>query len=680
MQRSRTLAVVVGVLSLAGGIATLVKQPSLPVSSKERGEEVKERSGAVPRSSYGRGAGSRSVYYDLVGDVLDSSGEGVAGATVCAWINVDGALLRASSCTTTDGAGAFSLAQLPGGTEMLSASGQGFENGVSEVSLPQVGGLRVVLRLNQVSALIEGRVADASGGAVVGATLSAHPRGPSPLNRRELGPVALATSSDSGGFRLAVPKGEFDVVAIADGYAASELAVVAPGAPVDIALAPAGRVTGDVVDLSGNPVAFARVAAEASGALPAWAESTTDSAGQFAIHHVAPGPYSVSVVGDDWHSDSANVFVDAGLDSAGIRLVAHGAASIQGKVTLASRPCASGELVAAGPVLRGVGLSGQAEVQLAGLAPGEYQLRIRCEGALGVDELLVVADPMPEEQRYRVWTLEAGRAIHGKLVVSSHTNLAELSIRAELTSPEPGASNRPRDAEPASGPNLPTPIVSECPVAEDRTFHCLGVSPGRHSVTVSGALRKLVTVEVSVPADGDASVEVALPDFGSIHVRVEPPGVSSPQVLVESQDGTKPLLARRAMNGSYSATQLVPGPYLVRFSGESRGSEIAVRPGETSEITLRAPTTELLRGRVLDAQNLPVPDAWVIAHPQGYAFSAPTLRTLTSAVGWFEFRDVPRGSYELQIEAAGSMVAGVANTGVVSILYLSPRKHTVASQ
>jgi large repetitive protein len=155
-----------------------------------------------------------------------------------------------------------------------------------------------------------------------------------------------ASPADSGGaFAVEVAAGTVLLMASADGYVSQQREIsVVPGrvnAPVHFALAPAGSVSGRVVDMQGQAVPGARVwlsyRGEAAGGWRRAEEAggdETDTAGRFTIPVVAQGkPFVLHAEGDGWLLSSSGTMSLRGPELQGVLLLlSRRGTSVSGRV------------------------------------------------------------------------------------------------------------------------------------------------------------------------------------------------------------------------------------------------------------------------------------------------------------------------------------------------------------
>lgn len=239
----------------------------------------------------------------LTGRLVDPEGRPIAaGRVLVTELNGQAApraladLLRADS----GGDGSFRLASLPPGDHMLSISAFGYSAKPVDARV-EAGGARadvgdVVL---ETGLAIRGRVRDRAGAPVAGAQLSG-------FQARVAAPgtqfPAEGRSEADGSFVLGgLAPGTYRVTVRAGGYGEMTRQLDAGTEKVEVVLAPAGSVTGQVVDEAGRAVEVFRVEARAvatgpSG--PTGAPRSQDVAspdGRFSLEEVPEGTHVLSV-------------------------------------------------------------------------------------------------------------------------------------------------------------------------------------------------------------------------------------------------------------------------------------------------------------------------------------------------------------------------------------------------
>jgi RNA polymerase sigma factor (sigma-70 family) len=229
----------------------------------------------------------------ISGRVIDSSGHPVPDVLVTADpARFSPQLPRAGASAVTASDGAFRLEPVDRDTYEVTAEADGFApTTVHDIA----GGARVDLTL-ETGEPLAGTVVTNTGDPVPAYTLLAYQRDGV---RRDL--IATRSVADPAGhFELRVPKGSYQLVASAVGWAPSAPTVASAGArDVKISLSAGGIVRGVVHSATtGEPLGYARVMHESSSggasAVPANTGTVTRADGTFELTGIPNGPFSLS--------------------------------------------------------------------------------------------------------------------------------------------------------------------------------------------------------------------------------------------------------------------------------------------------------------------------------------------------------------------------------------------------
>ena len=283
---------------------------------RETSSQSEERAG-VPNGF----AGDQSTA--VTGRVLDTDGNGLAGATVTAWSphRQD----QPARGVLADERGRYEIA-LPTGRYVLRATSPGYAKGMSWVDLR--GSRLVDLRLHLKAQLVGRVVERATGQPLPGGLVTASSRQVSGQTVEVDGAGAFSLTVDAGGYRVSARRGGL--------YGVSEPIRARPGesATVLVALAPTaaiqGRVRGEAAT-DGSGLGGVKVSARAVSDLPVCrgfqATTTTASDGGYrleglpscglAIEFVAPRHVRRSVPVADW-AGVADRRVDTWLAAASV--------------------------------------------------------------------------------------------------------------------------------------------------------------------------------------------------------------------------------------------------------------------------------------------------------------------------------------------------------------------------
>lgn len=647
----------------------------------------------------------------IAGVVRDPAGAGVMGATVCGMAyseDLPDDEQREPRCTETGDGGIYRLDALLPASYQIQAQAESFipalyvDEGKSEWGLELAAGeakegVDLVLRSGGVE--ISGVVNDIGGGTVAGAWLFARAgRGWS-----DGGGLGTARSAADGTFRMWTAPGQVHVSAQADGYAEGSKSAVAPGQTIEILLTPESVLAGRVVDVNGGaPVAGALVTVGGwggfgDGEVTSRETAMTDGDGKFRLTRLAPARYKPTATAAGRYGQSAeSVLLGLGETVEEIVIEMHAVSMVKGRVVLADgkTPCPRGRVVLEDPsskqrVHHGADHDGVVEVDA--VLPGTYEVTVHCSGQLAADEypeLVVVAGKDPPEQ---VWTVGAGGRMRGVVLAHDGTPVAGAQV-----SLEPVASGGWTDWQRVS-------------TESDGTFEADGLRGGRYNVSASadGEASAEEPVSVEVPEGGEATAEIRLVRGGSVvGAVVDESGKPVPQVMVHARGGKRVSLegndsSQTLDDGTFQLEGLRPGAYRIIASRErwwggalrapgkgdddEKGARVEVRAGGVARVRLVVESqTEVVRGRVVNADGQPVTDAFVDAERESDSATAArgtarrTMRwgwsrtpTLTDTDGTFTIEKLSPGTYTVRAYRKGGGEALAENVQVGQVVTLT---------
>jgi carboxypeptidase family protein len=558
----------------------------------------------------------------IVGRVVDERGGPIAGAQICA-IAEGAACCAAPTCVASDARGGFRI-RLDAPPLTVFASHPEYAP-VTEGDFDRHQQRPILLTMKSGGASISGTVLDAGGGPIPGARLSA-----TDLEDR---PLAVGISDVHGTFLMRVAAGGTRIRAESEGYSEELRGVEAPLAGLEIRLAPASAIDGRVVAEVGEaPVADVVVLARGEGDWPAGARSTRSAEdGTFHLTGLRAGSYSLSASDAHWQSDERPVRVFVAQTSSA-QIVVRRAARLSGKIQLGGDTCKEGAVTLKGPSTASSSTGPEGDVVVQALRFGRYQVSVECEGARSEETLEINASEVEH-----AWDLEAGVRLRGTVLSGEHPAAA---VRVDVT-PAPSAVQ---------------PGGTSCVTDERGRFSCAGLAAGDYDVQAGGAVPLAEAVRVHVDASGPPDVTLRVPESGEIRVRLRSSKSFDPRTLSLSARGPDGVPRPGELRGDEFVFSPVPlGSYDVfsdSLPASSNERVTLTRASQVAKVTLTLPPSHTLKGRVIDAEGNPVPEAWVRASRlQESGFARPTEPALTNAEGSFELSTLVPGRYTLEASA-----------------------------
>ena len=533
---------------------------------------------------------------------------------------------------------------------------------------------------------LSGQVLDAAGGFVPHASIRVTTRDASPR-------VTEASAAEEGRFEVWLAPAEVMVEVHARGYAQQAASVVTP--PLDdlqIVLVPASSIVGRTVAYdTGLGVTDVIVRAVATGAQqgPSRYETLAGSDGSFEFDSLEPGRYTLLAEGDAMRSVAhPPLALGLGERVGPLTISMRSVARVSGQVVISGRrgTCRAGSvLLYAPPPVAGIRrdvdslprLSAPIDqdgwVRFASVPAGRYAVEVNCEGHASSSEPAPVVVES-HDLAGLIWEVTPG----GYLSIDVRDEHDRPVPRAELTVA----------AVPAESGVEPTLF----PHTADAQGHC-DVGPLRVGRYV---------VAPYEPGSG-ASTEVELTDTKHQAVaRLRLSGTGSLEVATTTEAGTPvstgllvsaSASSRSAQGGAHSARMIAPGiyqlapltagDYLVevndgvnpRFTTEAR-----VDDAGTTRVHVVVERSSQIRGRVLDSDGAPVPDAWVEAHfeqtgDQGGDRLAEFLlapgRSMTDPSGEFVVTNLAPGAHFRLLARSSdgeSLAVANSNSGLTGVI------------
>jgi hypothetical protein len=250
----------------------------------------------------GNGGGlQHSTQVNLV--VIPSTGTAAGRVTRTAdGVGISGAKVASSSASTlTDANGNFTLANLPVGSVLLTASANGFSSLGKTVTIASGQTTNVSFAL-AANGSINGRITNASTGAALSAVTLTFNFG--------------STTSDANGYYTfnSVPAGTYTVTAEKTGWisASTTVTVAATAVTANIRMATGGKISGKVVNRSGTAVSGATIKMT-GGIVSTTLTVTTNSSGVYTSPWIAIGNYTVQASKSGYSTQTKTATINTGI-------------------------------------------------------------------------------------------------------------------------------------------------------------------------------------------------------------------------------------------------------------------------------------------------------------------------------------------------------------------------------
>lgn len=615
------LAAVVAVVVVMGNRVALRLGPFGPSLRASGGE-------ALPRA--GRpGAGGEQ----LAGTVVDASGTPVADVAITAVPEVGQSPPEVVAYAGGDGA--FVLEGLAPGPQRLRVEGaEIFTAEVRYVPVPSDGvRIAVARRVELTGVVVDG------GRPVRGAHVT--------IDGDAIGGRMTATTDAAGGFDFdALPEGSYRVWAHETDLAARAVRVPRLGAgpfpPVTLVLEPATIVVGRVVDRTTGIGVEAAVSVEAVGD-PASNEAArfarAGADGVFRIEGVPHGRWLVDAWAPGWISTGA-LEIQAGRGIPTLELAAGGI--VEGTVVDGKGRAVAGATVIAvgeGALGRGLEISARGELdrlrRFSGFAPAP--------GAPQVGAVSAASD----------FTRDPRFVPKGELGV----------LLGPLPFPPPRGASPAKHATIVSAPAVSS--ADPAPLAADPAYAASYQTDDRGRFRLTGITAGSWTIVATAPGMAAGRSRRLALDLGKVVTGLEvvlTPGTFLVGTVTSTKGGplagatvsADGVVAVTDPDGRYRIGPLV-GDVVVTASGWGHGDgraevALAAPAGDVADEHRQdfalVPADATLRGRIVDADRLPVRGAQVAVT----GGAARGRRGRSDDAGWFEIRAVPAGQAAIEVE------------------------------
>ncbi|MCY3964967.1 MAG: carboxypeptidase regulatory-like domain-containing protein [Acidobacteria bacterium] len=510
---------------------------------------------------------------------------------------------------------------------------------------------------------IAGSVTDAStGGPVPGAAIWHRPG-------------EQARSGPGGAFvlRTWLHRGRAQVGIAADGYQATSAMVtverLGSGDGVDIVLAPAALLGGQVVDGAGRPVAGAALWIEPTGRSGGWSigpgawRATSAADGSFFISGVASGhAYRLNAEADGYAPEAVAISAaPPGTTREPVRVVLTRGRLVRGVITdTHGAPIAGAEVALLPVAATGYGgystniaarrtstTDARGAFEFAGTPPGRHELTASHPEHVSVQATAFEVPPGEGTKDVGTLTLDVGAAIEGVVRDFQRRPVGGAQVKVHQSNID---HLRPLDPE-----------VRTALTETDGTFRIAGLRAEPADLVVEAEGYERFEMAAVRPQAGGL-IEVQLGEGARLVGRVfdaDGEGVANAYIWLRLD--RQPGLSRTAWSpdaprhnattdsdGRFLFEALGAGPWFVEVVGEQLAEDfgaIPLRPGEEREIELHLRARARLAGVVTDAYGEPVAGAEILVQPRDAAGQVTGTHhsARTDAGGGYQADRVPSG-------------------------------------
>jgi protocatechuate 3,4-dioxygenase beta subunit len=576
----------------------------------------------------------------LRGSVVGPKGEAVTNGVVCLRPgNGASDLLTCAKLTET---GRFELsAEASPSDAALSTSAIGYLDEVTRVSSRQLAGLdAIAVTLQAARPNLRGRVLDANGGTIAGATVRAqtgevgNSRASGTAEEPAKGWLAATLTDELGRFQMSLPAGLVRLTAEASGYARISAQVrigEQSERAIELALTAASVIAGRLLDeKSRTPIVGVSVQAQRIGTVIAsQGNATTDLEGRFRIQGLTAGSYRLTLPSSTWAIPPTTVPVDAASEATAELLAQRAGSVVIRAKTSRGEKCVSGFVTLDGTTLDPTPIDKDGQAVFTGVLPGEYRVTISCDDAARTSQTVKVSADGRTEQiaEAPALTTVQGSIIYEGKPVSGAFNVTLAS--------DAGASV-------SCSTSLEGAFSCRVPAGAYSCFAAANGKPITDNVQIAAGARDVIGVHLHL-LEARGSVELTLqqaagdPNLASLFLR-------SAQSTVTHGINS---------GGTYRFDSVALGRHDVVLgspNGTPVGSVRLERANQIVKETIAIDSHHSVNGSVVDSRGQPVPDAWVALSP----LSAPMNRTtpvLTDASGVFEFANLVAGTYRVFVES-----------------------------
>ncbi|MCI0445553.1 carboxypeptidase regulatory-like domain-containing protein [bacterium] len=547
----------------------------------------------------------------------------------------------------TDNNGVFQIGELSPGKYDFEAGGKGYSN-YQKIGL-EIPETRKPLDLGKIvlapAIALDGRVLDTNKQPVEGAQIHVRPNDPYTGFSGEEDPNAV--SGVDGYFSVPdqTPGNVIDLLVRRTGFVEKKLEEfpLLPGEPLTITLQAASRVSGIVVDSSGQPVVEAslqllkRVVRGTRTINTDQHSSTSKNDGTFEFIDIPPDRYVLAVRASGWQDyEMEGVELSQGKDVNDLRVTLLPEAFVEGTVLMsdgqpaigANIKTASEETRRYRPGISQAWTDGSGNYILHGLKQGKAMLEAtHKEAPRQVKDI----ELKPGSNRLD-FQLESGYAVSGRVQDESGAGLSNVSIRIYVPSVYGLTANS----------------------AEDGTFSFKSVPNGEHELEVTKegyAVSEQIKVQVKgAPVEGfTITMKKGAVIQGQI-LGLPPEKLSLVYIEGYSESAGNWVTTKPDYQSAYALRSIVPGQWKVTASVTGSGASVTKNVSVEQNMSDVHLDLEFSRGIVLDgivlSDDSPVSNATVIA--TGKETDSYTYST-TRGDGTFHIEGLTKGPYKIRV-------------------------------
>ncbi len=541
----------------------------------------------------------------ITGSVVDSKGNGVAGATVTG----------AGLSVITDSNGAYTFTNVPAGTVTLVASAPSFQSASENVTVT-AGNTTSAPAMTLASNLgnVTGKVTDSSNNPLTGATVSFG--------------GGTATTDATGAYNFTnIPAGTIQLVASATGFQSVTQNVTVTGgstttANFALSAAPAtpGAVTGKVTNISTGGII--------AGATVKWntTSAATNSSGVYTLNNVAGGSQTLTASATGYLPLSSTVNV-SGNTTLNFQLATAGILNV--KVVNSSGAAVSGAPVSLSGGVIATTLSGTTN------SSGVYS-----SNWIPIGNYTVSSGPVTESA-----TVSTGKTTSITITQQSGGPTTG-TISGAVTNSSSGAA--------LSGAMVSSGSISATTQA-DGSYTLANVPAGTVTVTASMAGFQTANQTVTLTAGGAATANFSLApsttSTGIVTGKVT--NISNGAVLSGATVKWNTTAVSTDSSGVYTLNNVTSGTQTFTASATgylARSSAISVTGGATSTLDFQLATAGIIKVTAVNSSG--AADAGASVTIQGGVIST-TLNGTTNSSGVYSSNWIPVGSYTVTISQTG---------------------------